>query len=99
MNAREYKKFKNIRKEPLRDNMTDIEVALTDLGEIATREIARKHKPRGLEENKKIAKVGGKAAKVARDEIEKNLGESVISSKNSLGYQYENNMDQIENKK
>ncbi len=97
MNAREYKRFKNIRKESLRDNMTDIEVALTDLGEIATRELAKKHKPNGLEQNKEIARLGGKAAKVARDEIEKNLGETVISSENSLRYQYQDGNKLIEN--
>ena len=88
MKASEYKAFKGIRKESLRDNMTDIEVALTDLGEIATRELAKEHKPYGLKENRKIAKMGGHAAKVARDDIEKNLGKSVISKKNALNYKY-----------
>jgi len=55
MTAQEYKEHKNIRKESLRDNMTDIEVALTDLSEIATRELAKKHKPVDFEENRKIA--------------------------------------------
>ncbi len=55
MKASEYKEFKEIRKESLRDNMTDIEVTLTDLGEIATRELAQEHKPYGLKENIKIA--------------------------------------------
>ena len=68
MTANEYKKYKGIRKENLRDNMTDIEVALTDLGEIATRELAKKHKPHGLKENKEIAKMGGNVSKVARDD-------------------------------
>jgi len=45
----EYKAYKGLRKESLRDNMTDLEVALTDLGEIATRELAKEHKPHGLE--------------------------------------------------
>lgn len=90
MKASEYKEYKNIRKESLRDNMTDIEIALTDLGEIATRELAIEHKPYGLEENKKVAKMGGHAAKVARDDIEKNLGRTVISNKNSLNYKYIN---------
>ena len=49
MKAFEYKEFKRIRKESLRDNMTDMEVALTDLGEIATRELAKKHRPSGYE--------------------------------------------------
>ena len=88
MKASEYKAYKSLRKESLRDNMTDIEVALTDLGEIATRELAKEHKPFGLEQNKKIAKMGGSAAKAARDNIEKNLGKTVISNKNSLNYEY-----------
>ena len=88
MKAGEYKSYKGIRKESLRDNMSDIEVALTDLGEIATRELTKEHKPYGLEQNKKNAKMGGHAAKVARDDIEKNIGKSVISSENALNYQY-----------
>ncbi len=90
MKANEYKEYKNIRKESLRDNMTDMEIALTDLGEIATRELAKEHRPYGLEENKKVAKMGGHAAKVAREDIEKNLGKTVISNKNSLNYKYIN---------
>ena len=95
MKASEYKDFKGIRKESLRDNMTDIEVALTDLGEIATRELARKHKPYGLEQNKEIAKRGGKIAKNTRDNLEEELGETVISSTNALNYKYLkiNNLD------
>ena len=88
MKASEYKEYKDIRKESLRDNMTDIEVALTDLGEIATRELAKEHKPYGLKANRKIAKMGGHAAKVARDDIEKNLGRLVISKTNALDYKY-----------
>lgn len=88
MTSKEYKQFKGIRKESLRDNMTDIEVALTDLGEIATRELAKEHKPHGLEQNKKIATLGGHAAKVAKNDIEKNLGKSVISKDNILNYKY-----------
>ena len=98
MKASEYKAFKGLRKESLRDNMTDIEVVLTDLGEIATRELAKEHKPFGLEQNKKIAKMGGNAAKAARDNIEKNLGKTVISNKNSLNYEYVDETKQIENK-
>lgn len=98
MKANEYKAYKGIRKESLRDNMSDIEIALTDLGEIATRELANVHKPYGLEQNKKIAALGGHAAKVARDDIEKNLGKSVISSKNSLNYQYIDEDKKIANK-
>ena len=88
MKANEYKDFKGLRKESLRDNMTDIEVALTDLGEIATRELAKEHRPYGLEENKKIAKMGGNTAKVARDDLERKLGKSVVSNENLLNYKY-----------
>ena len=88
MTALEYKNFKGIRKENLRDNMTDIEIILTDLGEIATREIVRKHKPLGFKENKKIAKEGGNVAKIARKDLEKKLGETIISDINFLEYQY-----------
>ena len=98
MKASEYKAYKGIRKESLRDNMSDIEVALTDLGEIATRELAKEHKPYGLEQNKKIAKMGVHAAKVARNDIEKNLGRSIISNQNALNYQYIDENKQIENK-
>ena len=88
MKASEYKVFKGLRKESLRDNMTDIEVLLTDLGETATRELAKKHKPYGLEQNKKIARMGGNTAKVARDDLERKLGESVITKNNNLNYKY-----------
>lgn len=99
MKASEYKKLKGLRKESLRDNMTDIEVVLTDLGEVATRELAKKHKPYGLEQNKKIAKKGGNIAKITRDNLEKELGESVITRKNALGYKYVDNNKLTEGKK
>ena len=85
MKASEYKDYKNIRKESLRDNMTDIEVTLT---EIATRELAKEHRPYGLKENKKVAQMGGNVAKVARDDLEKKLGKTIISKSNSLKYKY-----------
>ena len=88
MKAAEYKEFKNIRKESLRDNMTDVEVVLTDLGEIATRELAKKHRPQGLKANKIVAKAGGEVAKTARDNLERKLGETILSNKNSLKYKY-----------
>lgn len=97
MSANEYKAYKGLRKESLRDNMTDVEVALTNLGEIATRELAKKHKPYGLEQNKKIAKIGGNTAKVARMDLENKLNEPVITSDNKLDYKYLDNA-KIENK-
>ena len=98
MKANEYKAFKNIRKESLRDNMSDIEVLLTDLGETATRELAKKHKPYGLDQNKKIARMGGNTAKVARVDLERKLGESVITSNNELNYKYIDDIAKLENK-
>ena len=95
MKASDYKEYKGLRKESLRDNMTDIEIALTDLGEIATRELVKTHKPSGLEQNKKIAKMGGNTAKVARDDLEKKLGKNVISKTNSLNYEYKKEQEKI----
>ncbi|MBR3230058.1 MAG: phage antirepressor protein [Bacilli bacterium] len=98
MTAKQYKNYKGLRKESLRDNMTRMEELLTDLGEEATKELAKEHKPKGLEANKKIAKLGGHAAKSARDDLEKNLGKSVITSENNLNYKYIDEKDKIENK-
>ena len=88
MTAQEYKSYKGIRKENLRDNMSDVEVALTNLGEIATRELAKEYKPHGLEQNKRIAKIGGNTAKVAKDDLENKLGKKVVTTRNKLDYQY-----------
>lgn len=96
MTAKQYKQFKGLRKESLRDNMLDIEIALTDIGELTTRELARKHKPIGLEANRKVAQTGGQVAKNTRKDIEKRLQESVVTKKNALHYQYIDESKQIE---
>ena len=96
MKSSEYKEYKGIRKESLRDNMTDVEIALTDLGEIATRELTKEYKPYGLEENKKMAKRGGNIAKITRDNLEKELGRTVVTKENTLNYQYIDNIKQLE---
>ncbi len=88
MTAQEYKSYKGIRKENLRDNMTDLEVAITNIGELATREIARNEKPQGLNQNRKVAKRGGGVAKRTIDFFEEETGSKVISDLNSLNYQY-----------
>ena len=88
MTAKEYKEYKGLRKESLRDNMDNIEVILTDLSEETTKRLAEKHKPQGLEQNKEVARMGGHAAKVAREDIERNLGESVVTKQNRLNYKY-----------
>ena len=88
MTAQEYKSYKGIRKENLRDNMTDLEVAITNIGELATREIAKNEKPKGLPDNRKVAKRGGGVAKRTKDFFEEETGSKVISKDNSLNYQY-----------
>ena len=88
MTAKEYKQYKGLRKESLRDNMDSIEIILSDLSEETTKRLAEKHKPQGLEQNKEVARMGGHAAKVAREDIEKNLGESVVIKQNRLNYEY-----------
>ena len=95
MTAKEYKEFKGLRKESLRDNMDNIEVILTDLGEEATKRLAKKQRPQGLDENKEVAKVGGNVAKIARDELEKQLDESVVTDNNYLTYEYEDNKKEL----
>ena len=97
MTAKEYKEFKGLRKESLRDNMSDIEVLLADIGELTTRELAKKHKPYGLNENRKIAKAGGEVASNTRKDIEEKLGEDVISKDNKLNYQYIDDNKKLDN--
>mgnify|MGYP006065306317 FL=1 len=97
MTAKEYKEFKGLRKESLRDNMSDIEIALADIGELTARELAKKHRPIGLEENRKIAREGGQVASNTRKDIEARLGESVVISDNALNYKYVEEK-QLENK-
>lgn len=98
MDTKRYKEFKGLRKESLRDNMSELEVALADIGELTTRKLAEKHKPTGLEENRKIAREGGQVANNTRKDIESRLGEPVVTSNNALGYQYIDGSKQIENK-
>ena len=98
MSTKEYKEYKGLRKESLRDNMSDIEVTLADLGEIATREIAKKHNPQGLKENIEVAKRGGKIANNTRVDLEKEIGESIITKNNVLNYEYKEEEFLLENK-
>jgi len=98
MTAKEYKEFKGLRKESLRDNMSDIEVLLTDLGELATRDIAISEHPQGLNENMEVAQRGGNVANDARRSYEQATKKKAISNQNSLNYQYIDESKQIENK-
>ena len=98
MTASEYKAFKGLRKESLRDNMSDIEVILSDLGEIATREIAKKKNSIGLKQNIEVARSAGNIALNTRKDLEDELQESIVTNSNSLIYQYMDEELQIDSK-
>lgn len=98
MKASEYKVYKGLRKESLRDNMTDIEIALTNIGEIAARDIATSEHPQGLSENMNVAKRGGKVANDARLSYEQETKKSAISKENALNYKYVDEQQKIESK-
>ena len=80
MTTGEYKRLKGLTKENLRDNMTNVELALNTLAEVATTELSRQRNPKGMGESKQAAQAGGKVAKNAREDLERQLGRSVISS-------------------
>jgi prophage antirepressor len=86
MTTRQYKDLKGLKKENLRDNMSTTELILNMLAETATKDIAESANPQGLEENKKVAKRGGKIAGNARREIEAETGKPVITSKNAIDF-------------
>ena len=81
--VKEYKQLKGLKKENLRDNMSNLELVLNMLAEASTAEISKKQKPHGMEENKDVARKGGNVAKQARVELEKQTGEPVITSQNA----------------
>lgn len=82
LTTREYKKLKDLKKESLRDNMTNLELVLNMLAETATAEISQKREPKGLNESKQVAREGGGVAGNARRDIENKTGKKVITSKN-----------------
>ena len=86
MTTGEYKKLKGLTKENLRDNMTNIELALNTLAEVATTEISRERNPQGMAESQQAAVAGGQVAKNARRDLESQLGRSVISSQKASDY-------------
>jgi len=81
--VKEYKALKGLKKENLRDNMSNLELVLNMLAEASTTEISKVKQPKGLQENKEVAQKGGNAAKQARLQIEKETGESIVSAVNS----------------
>lgn len=87
MTTGQYKRLKGLTKENLRDNMTDLELVLTMLAEASTTDISKTAKPQTFEENKQVAKRGGKVAGIARQALEAETGKSVITEKNAVNFQ------------
>ena len=85
--TREYKEFKGLKKENLRDHMTNLETAINTLAEAFTTELSKKNNPTGFAENMTVAKAGGKVAKQTRDNMEAQLGRSIVSRNNAKGLQ------------
>lgn len=83
LSVREYKALKGLRKENLRDNMTNIELVLNMLAEVTTTALSKQEKPATFDENKRVAKEGGATAKEARSAVERRLGHTVVSSLNA----------------
>ena len=84
MNTRQYKNLKGLKKENLRDNMSTLELALNMLAEATTTELTRSRNPQGLEENRTVARTGGRIAGEARERIESETGNPVITSENAV---------------
>ena len=84
--TKEYKQYKGLKKENLRDNMTNLEMAFNILAEASATELSKQRDPQGVEEQKKVAKEGGGVAKVARKQLETQLGRSVISPTKAKDY-------------
>ena len=87
MTTGQYKRLKGLTKENLRDNMTDLELVLTMLAEASTTDISKTEKPQTFEENKQVAKRGGKVAGIARQALEAETGKPVITEKNAFDFQ------------
>lgn len=83
LSAKEYKQLKGLKKENLRDNMTDLEIAINMLAEATTTQISKNESPKGMIESAKVARRGGATARVAREAAEKEIGESVVSAMNA----------------
>ena len=84
--TKQYKQFKGLKKENLRDNMTNLEIALNILAEASATELSKQRDPKGFNAQKKVVKDGGSVAKAARNELESKLGHSIISSAKASDY-------------
>ena len=97
--TKSYKQFKRLKKENLRDNMTNIELALNTLAEASVTEISKQRRPKGFQQNVKVARSGGSVAKAARTQLEKQLGHSVVSPINAAQVLAAKKTEQIEGEK
>ena len=97
--TKSYKQFKGLKKENLRDNMTNIELALNTLAEASVTEISKQRRPKGFQQNVKVARSGGSVAKAARTQLEKQLGHSVVSPINATQVLAAKKTEQIEGEK
>lgn len=86
--TREYKAYKGLKKENLRDHMTNLETAVNTLAEAVTTELSKKHNPRTFDESRRVAKAGGSVAKKTRIDIERRLGKSIVSNANAKQLQH-----------
>ena len=91
--TKQYKHFKGLKKENLRDNMTNLEIALNILAEASTTELSKQRNPKGYKQQTKVAKEGGSVAKAARNQLESKLGRSVISKDKASDYLLPENTD------
>lgn len=92
--TKQYKHFKGLKKESLRDNMTNLEIALNILAEASTTELSKQRNPKGYKQQTKVAKEGGSVAKAARNQLESKLGRSVISEAKASDYLLPNNEEE-----
>ena len=86
LTTKQYKSYKGLKKESLRDNMTNLEIALNTLAEASATELSKQHNPQGFNQQKSVAKGGGNVARVAREQLESQLGRTIISKEKASDY-------------
>ena len=86
LTTKQYKSYKGLKKESLRDNMTNLEIALNTLAEASATELSKQHNPQGFNQQKNVAKGGGNVARVAREQLESQLGRTIISKEKASDY-------------
>ena len=93
--TKQYKQFKGLKKENLRDNMTNLEIALNILAEASAAELSKQRDPKGYSEQTKTAKDGGSVAKAARNQLESKLGRSIITPSKASDFTLPNKTEEI----